>query len=73
MKKDIFDEMVEQHRSPAVARIEAYSFSGGGVSAKLLANHDAVGTGPKGRFYIGRKVMYPSVELAAWLRNRARK
>ena len=69
---DIFDLMVERHGAPAVSRMGAEKFSGGGTTAKLLANHDAMGTGPRGRFYIGRKVMYPAVELAAWLRERSR-
>jgi hypothetical protein len=72
MASDIFDEMAIKHGAPAVARLEAPRFAGGGVTVKLLANHDAMGTGPKGRFYIGRKVMYPTCELAAWLRQRSR-
>jgi len=70
---DIFDEMVSKWGSPAVARVEAPRFSGGAVSVKLLANCDSLGTGVKGRFYIGRKCIYPAVQLANWLRSRASK
>jgi hypothetical protein len=69
-KSDVFDQMVKQWPSPIVARMEAKKFSGGVVSPKLLANHDCLGTGPKGKLQVGRKVAYPATELADWLRNR---
>jgi len=73
MAEDIFDAMVTAWGSPIVARVEAQRFAGGGTSGKLLANHDALGVGPKGKFTIGRKVCYPTVELANWLRSRSSK
>ena len=72
MTRDIFQQMVDQWPSPAVARQEAPKFSGGGCSSKLLANHDSQGTGPKDKFFIGTKVMYTASSLADWLRNRSK-
>jgi len=70
---DPFEDLVRSWVSPFVARVEAPRFSGGAVSVKLLANCDALGVGPKGKFTIGRKVVYPTVELANWLRSRSSK
>ena len=67
------EQMVEAWQSPIVARTEAPKFSGGAVSVKLLANCDSLGTGPNGKFYVGRKAVYPKIELANWLRSRASK
>jgi len=69
--KKIFIEMVEKWPSAIVARTESPKFSGGSLTAKLLANHDSAGTGPAERFKIGRKVVYPTVALAAWMQSRA--
>lgn len=72
MQKDVFQQMVDRWDAPIVARVEAPRFSGGVVSAKLLANLDAQGIGPKGKLTIGRKVAYEATELAAWLRSRVK-
>lgn len=57
--------------SPYVARSEVAKFSGGIVSAKTLANADSLGTGPKNKFYFGkRKVFYLASELAEWIFSR---
>ncbi len=71
--KDIFQAMAEKWPSAIVARTEMRDFSGGAVSAKLLANADCEGTGPKGRFCIGRKVCYSVENAIDWLRARASK
>lgn len=67
-----FQELAAKWPSAWVARTEAKDFSGGMVSAKLLANCDCAGTGPAGRIRCGgRKVAYPVNELIKWLEARS--
>jgi hypothetical protein len=54
-----------------VSRSEVPRLLGGLVSAGTLANEDAAGTGPRGRFYVGRRAAYPRESLIEWLRERA--
>jgi hypothetical protein len=68
---DIFQAMGEKWPSAVVARQEVGRFSGGAVSPKHLANLDCQGEGPKGRFRLGRSVVYPVECLVDWLRRRA--
>ena len=68
---DVWAEMVSRWPSAIVSRQEAAKFSGGAVSPKFLANCDSLGTGPKGRFHIGRKCCYSAQNLTNWLRARA--
>jgi hypothetical protein len=70
---DVWAEMVARWPSAIVSRQEAGKCSGGAVSPKFLANCDSLGTGPKGRFNIGRRVCYPVDSLIDWLRARASK
>ena len=42
-------------------------FSGGILNARTLANADCLGTGPKGRVRVGRKVAYPVDSLIEWM------
>lgn len=65
---DIFQELADAWKAPIVSRGEVGLFSGGLLNARTLANHDSLGTGPKGRLRIGRKVAYPVAELIAWMR-----
>jgi len=55
---------------PVVARAAVPRLLGGLVSAGTLANEDSAGTGPAGRFYMGKKAAYGREELVAWLRER---
>jgi hypothetical protein len=64
--------MVAAWRSPVVARIKSEEFSGGLVNPRTLANCDCLGTGPAGRFRVGKKICYPATSLAAWIFERAR-
>jgi hypothetical protein len=57
--------------SPIVPRNRVSEFSGGVVNPKHLANLDSQGLGPKGRFTIGRKVVYPVESLVSWLEERS--
>ena len=41
------------------------------MGSKFMANCDSDGCGPEGRFYMGKKVMYPTDALVKWLRARA--
>ena len=64
--------LIDKWPSAMVARDQVNNFSGGAVSAKYIANLDCKGEGPPGRIRIGRKVVYPVVELVAWLEGRAK-
>lgn len=55
---------------PVVARAAVPKLLGGLVSAGTLANEDSAGTGPAGRFYLGKKAAYEREALVAWLRDR---
>ncbi len=68
----IFELMARAWSAPVVARRDVPRFSGGGISTKFLANCDSLGIGPKGRFKLGRCVMYPKDELVAWLKAHSR-
>ena len=73
MAEDIWQEMKTRWPSAIVTRQEVGRFSGGAVSPKFLANADCEGTGPEGRFHIGRKCCYSVNSLVKWLRDRANK
>jgi hypothetical protein len=68
-----FSNLAEKWPSVLVAREETPKFSGGVLTPKTLANLDGKGLGPKGRFRIGRKVVYPVQSLIDWLQSRATK
>jgi len=55
---------------PVVARAAVPRLLGGLISAGSLANEDSAGTGPVGRFYLGKKACYEREALVAWLRDR---
>ena len=68
------DRLAAQYGRPFVTR-EKESLdraTGGLISPKTLANRDSLGTGPKGKIWIGRKVAYPTREFYAWLLSQAR-
>lgn len=71
METSIFQEMIDRWPSPWVARTEIERFTGGVISEKYLANLDSAGKGPAGSFHVGRKRVYPTKNLAAWLQSRA--
>ncbi|MEI8125747.1 MAG: hypothetical protein WCG42_08335 [Parachlamydiaceae bacterium] len=73
MQNDIYSEMAARWPSSIVARAEIKNFTGGGMSPKTLANADSEGTGPEGRFYMGRRICYPISSLITWLRQHRRK
>jgi len=57
----------EKWPSPFVARTAIRDFSGGLLNEKTLANMDSAGTGPTGRFRVGRKIVYPVDSLISWM------
>jgi hypothetical protein len=71
MATTIFEEMVSKWPSSIVSRCEISNFSGGMIKAKYAANLDSAGLGCPGRFRIGRKVCYPTNNLARWLADRS--
>lgn len=73
MQNDIYAEMAARWPSAIVARSEIKKFTGGGISSKTLANADSNGTGPKERFFIGRRVCYTVPAFIEWLRNHAKR
>jgi hypothetical protein len=65
-------ELAKRWPSPLVARDQKQldKFSGGILNARTLANEDSLGTGPKGRIKVGRKVAYPVESLIQWMRDK---
>jgi hypothetical protein len=43
-----------------------------GNSVGVMANFDSAGTGPKGAFFIGRKIAYPTADYIEWVCSRMR-
>lgn len=65
---EVFELMAQQHGSPLVARADMSKFTGGAITPKWCANMDCAGTGIKGRFFIGRRCVYPVAEVIAFLK-----
>ena len=55
---------------PVIARQDISQYTGGLLSPENLANIDSRGEGPPRVRLQGRKVGYPSRELADWLKKR---
>ena len=66
-----FKTIAENWPSNIVARTHISRFTGGAISEGYLANLDCQNKGPAGRFRIGLKIVYPIVELVAWLESRS--
>lgn len=71
MSKVDLSALVKKWPSTIVSRQEARNFSGGTISDRTLANYDAQGIGPSGRFKIGKKVVYPVDAFVKWLESRS--
>ena len=63
--------LLENWPSPCVARTEVEKFSGGILRARTLANLDSQGKGPKGRFRVGRKVVYTAIGLVEHMQEKS--
>jgi len=70
---DKFKEELMGILPPFVSRKEACKALGGLISPKTFANLDSLGSGPKGRILIGRKVAYTREALVEWAISRIRK
>lgn len=66
-----FQQMKASWPSAIVARSQIGKFTGGAVAPGTLANADNQGTGPEGRFQIGRNTVYPVDSVIAWLKSKA--
>lgn len=66
-----FSSLAEKWPSSFVARDKVSEFSGGIINPRTIANHDCKGTGPAGRFRVGRKIAYPVQSLVEWLEARS--
>lgn len=69
ISQNLFDRLSAE-LPPVVARAAVPRLLGGLVSAGTLANEDSAGTGPAGRFYLGKKAAYEREALVNWLRER---
>jgi hypothetical protein len=65
-------DMARKWPSTVVARGQVKDFTGGALSGKTVANFDSQGTGPAGRFKLGRSTVYPLDSLVSWLETRAK-
>lgn len=52
---------------PFVTRESVSSVLGIPVSSKTMRNHDCLGTGPRLRFSVSNKVVYPAAFLLEWV------
>ena len=65
-------DMAKKWPSTVVARGQVGTFTGGALSGKTVANFDSQGTGPAGRFKLGRSTVYPVASLVQWLEERCK-
>lgn len=72
-KKQGIEELLKQAAklwaSPFISRADVPKFTGGMISSNTLRNRDSQGTGPEGKFQLGKKVGYPVASLIDWLVN----
>ncbi|WP_300809079.1 hypothetical protein [uncultured Desulfovibrio sp.] len=50
--------LLEEQLPPIIARKDVARLTFGLVSAKTMANRDSLGTGPQGRFRVGKEIWY---------------
>jgi len=67
-----FDDLKKSWPSPFVARTEISRMTGGILQRTTIANLDAKGEGPGGRFRVGRKIAYPVDEIIKFLEQRCK-
>ena len=71
MSKPNLSHLAEKWNSSVITRNKIEEWTGGLISAGYLANLDAAGMGPPGRFRSGRKVCYEIGPFIKWLENRS--
>ncbi len=52
---------------PVIARSQIDRLFGGIIAGRTIANADSRGTGPGGKFYVGRRACYKTHDLLVWL------
>lgn len=72
MDQEIIDQMKSKWKSALVARSEVRTFTGGAIGPGHVANEDCRGRGPKGRFVLGRRTVYPVDEFCKWLSGKVK-
>lgn len=72
MQDEVFELMARQHGSPLVARADISKFTGGAITPKWCANMDSAGIGIKGRFFIGRRCVYPVASVIEFLKEHSK-
>ena len=68
----IFADLASSWPSSFVSRSEIGRFSGGAINPRTLANQDSLGTGPKNRIHVGKKVIYKVSDIIEWLESRVK-
>ena len=64
------DAMRLKWGSTIVSRKSVFEFTGGALNGSTVANYDARGEGPDGRFIIGKQACYPIDNFITWLKTR---
>ena len=57
---------------PIFARQSVGKLTGGLVQPGTLRNNDCLGTGPEGRFFVGKKIVYTREAFLKWLEARVK-
>ena len=65
--QEIFDLL-----PPLASRKQIASITGL-VAAGTIANHDCIGTGPKGSITVAKRTVYPRLEAVKWLMSLEKK
>jgi len=66
-KQRFIETLVDGWASKIVARSKVGEFSGGAICGRTVANAESQGDRVPGRMRIGRQIVYPAGELAAWI------
>ncbi len=67
--EEMLRQIAEEWPSSIIARKDVPKLTGGMISANTLRNRDSQGTGPEGKFQLGKQVGYPVDRLIDWLFN----
>lgn len=62
-----FVQCLREGLPPFMAREKVEDYLGGAITGKTLANYESRGKGPEVAYRVGRKIMYETGSLLAWL------
>ena len=65
-EQKIFFETMAKELPPFIARDRVSDFFGGLISRPTMASKDCLGGGPKVKYRMGKKVVYPREDLLMW-------